>query len=174
LGSLAEKQQLVEQIKDNFVKAQSAVVVEYRGLTVAEVTELRAKLRAARVEMRVLKNTLVKRAADEVGLVELDSYFQGPSAWVFSKEDPVSGPKVLLEFAKTHEKLVVKGGILQNKAIEAKGVKALADLPSREVLLSQVLAALQSPMVGMVNVLQGPIRKFGYALEAVKNAKETA
>lgn len=174
MGSLAEKQQMVEQIKDSFTNSQSVVVVEYRGLTVAEVTDLRAKLRAARVEMKVLKNTLVKRAADEVGLAELDSYFQGPSAWVFSKADPVSGPKVLLDFAKTHEKLVVKGGVLQNKAIQAQGVKALADLPSREVLLSQVLGALQGPMVGMVNVLQGPIRKFGYALEALKNAKETA
>ncbi len=174
MGSLAEKQQVVEEIKNNLNHSQSVVIVEYRGLTVAEVTELRAKLRAARAEMRVLKNTLVKRAADEVGLSDIEGYFQGPTAWVFSPTDPVSGPKVILEYAKTHDKLIVKGGILQNRAIAARGVKELADLPPREILLAQLLGAMQGPLVGMANVLQGPIRKFGYALEAVRKSKEEA
>lgn len=172
MGSLEEKKQLVAEIKDRFDQSQSVVIMENRGLTVSEMTELRAKLRNAGVEMRVLKNTLVKRAAEEAGLAEMDSYLVGPTAWAFGLADPVAGPKVLLDFAKTHDKLVVKGGILEKKIIAVSGVKALADLPPREVLLAQVLGALQSPLVGMANVLQGPIRKFGYALEAVRKAKE--
>jgi large subunit ribosomal protein L10 len=172
LGSLGEKKQQVEEIKQCLNQAQSAIIVEYRGLTVAQVTQLRAKLRSARAEMKVLKNTLVKRAADEAGLTGLDSYLQGPTAWVFSNEDPVAGPKVLLEFAKAHDKLVVKGGILQNQAIALNGVVALANLPSREVLLARLLGSMQSPLTGMANVLQGPIRKFGYALEAYRKSQE--
>jgi large subunit ribosomal protein L10 len=174
LGNLEEKKQVVEQIKQTFQRSQSVAIVEYRGLTVAEVTELRAKLRAARVEMKVLKNTMVRRAADEVGLAELEPYIEGPTAWVFSTEDPVSGPKVLLDFAKTHDKLVVRGGVLQNKAIAAQGIKDLANLPSREVLLAKLLGSMQSPLTGMANVLQGPLRKFGYALEALRTSKEEA
>ncbi|PKM87808.1 MAG: 50S ribosomal protein L10 [Firmicutes bacterium HGW-Firmicutes-12] len=172
MGSLEEKKQVVGQIKETLTKSQSVAIVEYRGLTVAEVTELRAKLRVSRVEMKVLKNTMVKRAADEAGL-ELGN-IQGPTAWVFSLEDPVAGPKVILEFAKTHDKLVVKGGILQNKVITAQAIKELADLPSREVLLAKVLGSMQSPLTGMVNVLQGPLRKFVYALEALRKEKEEA
>ncbi|MDX9871793.1 MAG: 50S ribosomal protein L10 [Clostridia bacterium] len=172
MGSLGEKKQQVEEIKQCLNQAQSAIIVEYRGLTVAQVTQLRAKLRSARAEMKVLKNTLVKRAADEAGLTGLDSYLQGPTAWVFSNEDPVAGPKVLLEFAKAHDKLVVKGGILQNQAIALNGVVALANLPSREVLLARLLGSMQSPLTGMANVLQGPIRKFGYALEAYRKSQE--
>lgn len=172
MGSLEEKKQLVEEIKENFNRSKSVAIVEYRGLTVAEVTELRAKLRAAKVEMRVLKNTLVKRAADEAGLSELDSYLQGPTAWVFSNEDPVAGPKILLDYAKTHDKLIVKGGVLEKKAIALKGVVALADLPPREVLLARLLGSMSSPLTGMANVLQGPIRKFGYALEAYRKSQE--
>lgn len=173
MGSLEEKKQLVAQIKSRLEDSQSVVVMEYRGLTVAEMTELRAKLRAAGVDMKVFKNTLVKRAADETGL-ELDPYLEGPTAWAFSMQDPVTGPKVLLEFAKTHDKLVIKGGLLQKRVIANSTIKELAELPSREVLLGQVLAAMQSPLVGMANVLQGPIRKFGYALEALRKEKEGA
>lgn len=168
MGSHEQKQQVIEEIKEKLGTAQSVVITEYRGLTVAQVTALRSKLKESGVELKVYKNTLVKRAADETGVTGLDPYLQGPTAWAFSMQDPVSAAKALLTFARTNDKLVIKGGIIQNKAFEVSGVKALADLPSREVLLAQVLGAMQGPLVGMANVLQGPIRKFGYALEALR------
>jgi len=174
LGTLEEKKLVVEQVKEKLNKSQSVVILENRGLTVAQATALRAKLRAADVDLKILKNTLVKIAADELGLSGLDDYLQGPTAWAFCMQDPVSGPKILTEYAKTNDKIAVRGGILEKKAISAQGVKDLADLPPREVLLAQVLGAMQSPLVGMANVLQGPIRKFGYALEALRKAKEEA
>lgn len=174
MGSLEQKKQVVADIKDRLNRAQSVVVAEYRGLSVAEQTELRAKLRAVGVEMKVFKNTLVKRATDEYGVTDLDKYLEGPTAWAFSIADPVAAPKVMMEYAKTHKKLVVKGGILEKKVIDAEGVEALASLPSREVLLAQVLAGIQGPLSGMVNVLQGPIRKFVYAVEALRKEKEQA
>ena len=172
MGSLEEKKQQVAEIHEKFTKAQSIVIIENRGLTVTQVTDLRNKLRAANVEFKVAKNTLVKKAADSIGVTGLDPYLQGPTAWAFSNADPVSAAKVLLAFAKTTDKLVIKGGVMEKKAFNIDGVKALADLPSREVLLSMVLGAMQSPIVGLANVLQGPIRKMGYALEAVRKSKE--
>lgn len=172
MGSLEEKKQIVSGITEKFNEAQSVIIVENRGLNVAQATELRSKMRAAGVEFKVLKNTLVKLAADEAGVTGLEPYLQGPTAWAFSLTDPVAAAKILIPFAKTNNKLVIKGGIIEKKAFDADGVKTLADLPSREVLLAQVLGAMQGPLVGMVNVLQGPIRKLGYALEAVRKSKE--
>jgi large subunit ribosomal protein L10 len=174
LGSLEVKKQIVAETKDRFENAQSVVIVDYRGLNVSEITELRAQLRAVGVEMKVVKNTLVKRVAEALGITELNQYLEGPTAEVYSIQDPVSGPKVLAEFAKTHKNLEIKAGVLENRVIDAEGVKALADLPSREVLLAQVLAGMQGPLSGMVNVLQGPLRKFVYAVEAIRKEKEQA
>lgn len=171
MGSLEEKKLLVTAIKERLNRAQSVVIVENRGLSVAQVSDLRNKLRTAGVEFKVFKNTLVKIAADEVGIKGLEPYLEGPTAWAFSIQDPVSAAKVLLAYAKTNDKLVVKGGVMENKAFALDGVKSLADLPPREVLLAQVLGAMQGPLVGMANVLQGPIRKFGYALEALRKEK---
>jgi large subunit ribosomal protein L10 len=174
LGSLEIKKQIVAETKDRFDRAQSVVIVDYRGLNVGEITELRTQLRAAGVEMKVVKNTLVKRTAEALGITELNQYLEGPIAEVYSIQDPVSGPKILAEFAKKHKQLEIKAGVLENKVIDAEGVIALADLPSREVLLAQVLAGIQGPLSGMVNVLQGPLRKFVYAVEAVRKEKERA
>jgi len=172
LGSLEEKKLQVSEIKERLSQAQSVVFVENRGLTVAQATDLRNKLRAVGVDFKVLKNTLVKLAADDAGVTGLEPYLQGPLAWAFSLTDPVSAAQVLFTFAKTNDKLVIKGGIIENKVFGVDGVKTLADLPPRDVLLAQVLGAMQSPLVGMANVLQGPIRKLGYALEAVRKSKE--
>ncbi len=174
MGNLEGKKRVVDEIAERLENAQSVVVVDYCGLTVAEVTDLRAKLRSADVEMKVLKNTMVKIAADKSKIAELSPYLQGPTAWVFSKQDPVSGPKVLLEFAKGHKNLEIKAGIIEKRVIKEQDVKALAELPSREVLLAQVLRGMQGPLTGMANVLQGPIRQFGYALEALRKQKAEA
>jgi len=171
LLNLETKKQMVEEIKERLQKIQGAVLTDYRGLNVAEVTELRNKLREAGIEYKVLKNTLTKRAANEIGLEGLDPYLEGPTAIAFGVNDPVAPAKIVSDFAKIHKALEIKAGILENKVIDDSGVKALADLPSREVLLAQVLAGMQSPMYGFAGSLQGILRKFVYALDAVREKK---
>ena len=173
MPNFEEKGLVVSEIKEKLQQASGVVLADYRGLTVAQATRLRAQLRQAGVEYRVMKNTLVRRAVNEIGLEGLDSYLNGPTAIAFGA-DPVAPAKVLLEFAKVNKlkKFQIKAGILEGEVIGPKGVKALAELPSREVLLTMVVRGMQAPLVGMVNVLQGPIRKTGYALEEVRKLKE--
>lgn len=171
MPNFEEKAQVVTEIKEKFQESTGVVIADYRGMTVAQVTQLRAQLRKAGVEYRVLKNTLVRRAAHEVGIDGLDSFLEGPTAVAFSV-DPVAPAKVLSDFAKGVKTFTIKGGVVEGKVIDPEGVKVLADLPSREELLAQVLRGMQAPLAGMVNVLQGPIRKMGYALEEVRKLKE--
>ncbi|MGC7871474.1 MULTISPECIES: 50S ribosomal protein L10 [unclassified Desulfosporosinus] len=173
MPNIEEKSQVVSEIKEKFQQSSGVVLADYRGLTVAQVTQLRAQLRQAGVEYKVLKNTLVRRAAQEVGVEGLESYLEGPTALAFSK-DPVAPAKILLDFAKANKlkSFAIKAGVLEGKVIGPDGVKNLADLPSREVLLAMVLRGMQAPLAGMANVLQGPIRKMGYALEEVRKLKE--
>ncbi len=171
MANLEAKSQVVAEVKDKLSQAKGVVLADYRGLTVAQVTRLRAQLREAGVEYKVIKNTMVKRAASELGLTGLDPYLEGPTALAFGLTDPVAPAKVLTEFAKANKDLEIKAGVVEGKVIGLDGVKALADLPPREVLLAQVLGAMQSPLVGLANVLQGPIRKLGYALEEVRKLK---
>jgi len=171
MPNLEEKQKVVEEIKAKFQNSTGVVLADYRGLTVTEVTELRAQLRNAGVEYRVLKNTMVSRAAHELGIEGLDPFLEGPTALAFSA-DPVAPAKILSEFSKKNKKFTIKAGVLEGKVISPDRVKDLANLPSREVLLAQVLAGIQAPLQGMVNVLQGPIRKLVYALEEVRKLKE--
>ncbi len=171
MPNFEEKQLVVEDIKQKFQGSTGVVLADYRGLTVSQVTNLRVELRQAGVEYRVLKNTMVRRAANELGLEGLDPYLEGPTALAFSP-DPVAGAKILSEFTKKNKNLTIKAGVVEGKVVGPEKVKDLASLPSREVLLSQVLAGIQGPLQGMVNVLQGPIRKLGYALEEVRKLKE--
>lgn len=172
MPNIEEKSLVVSEIKEKLQRSSGVVLADYRGLTVAQATLLRAELRKAGVEYRVLKNTLVRRAADELGVEGLESYLKGPTAVAFS-EDPVAPAKILMDFAKVNKlkKFKVKAGLLEGRVIGADGVKALADLPSREVLLTMVVRGMQAPLAGMANVLQGPIRKMGYALEEVRKLK---
>lgn len=165
------KEQTVADIKEKLEHSTSVVLTDYRGLNVAKVTKLRTQLRDAGIEYRVLKNTLTSRAAHQLGLEQLDSYLEGPTAIAFSK-DPVAPAKILFDFAKTNKELEIKAGILEGKVIDVNQVKALADLPSREQLLAKVLGAMQSPLYGMAAVLNGPLRNFVYALEAIRKQKE--
>jgi large subunit ribosomal protein L10 len=171
MPNIEEKAQVVAEIKEKLQSSSGVVLADYRGLTVSQVTQLRAQLRQAGVEYHVLKNTMVRRAAQEVGIEGLDPYLEGPTAVAFSA-DPVAPAKVLADFAKSAKTFAIKGGVVEGKVIDMAGVKALADLPSREVLLAQVLRGMQAPLTGMANVLQGPIRKMGYALEEVRKLKE--
>jgi len=160
---LQEKMQLVADVAGKMKESAATVLTDYRGLTVAEVTELRRKLREAGIEFRVVKNTLIRRATAIAELTELDEHLTGPTAIAFSKDDAVAPAKVIMEFAKTNENLKVKAGIVEGKVVGFDQIKALADLPSREGLLSMLLS-----------VLQAPIRNFALAVKAVAEQKEGA
>ncbi|MGI6552702.1 MAG: 50S ribosomal protein L10 [Clostridia bacterium] len=166
------KQQIVNEIKEKLDNSSAVIVTDYRGLNVSQMTKLRAELRNAGIEYKVLKNTLTSLAARELDLADLDNYLSGPTAIAFSREDPVAPAKVLTKFAKEHKALEIKGGLLDGKIIDANSIKALADLPGREELLAQVLRGFQSPLSQLVNVLNGPIRNLVYVLEAVRKQKE--
>ncbi|MCI6610512.1 MAG: 50S ribosomal protein L10 [Ezakiella sp.] len=169
---LKQKESTVAEIKDKIEKASSMILVEYRGLNVEDVTELRKQYREAGVEYKVYKNTLMKRAFGELGYEEFAENFKGPNAIAFAYEDIAAAARVSSNFAKTHEKLVIKSGIVDGKLIELNEVKALAELPTREVLLSQVLGGLNAPIQGFANVLSGTMRSLVIALDQVRAQKE--
>ena len=170
------KQAVVADLKEKLSTAQGAVLTSYRGLTVAQDTKLRSKLREAGVSYSVVKNTMTRIAANEAGIEGLDQYLEGTTALAVSASDPVAPAKVISEFIKENklESLEIKAGLVEGKVIDTEAVKALAALPAREVLIAQVLAGMQSPIVGFVNVLQGSIRNVVYALDAVRQQKESA
>ncbi|HWO94761.1 MAG TPA: 50S ribosomal protein L10 [Bacillus sp. (in: firmicutes)] len=155
------KKQVVSEIASKLRESKSTVVVDYRGLTVAQVTELRKSLREAGVEFKVYKNTLTRRAAEEAELAGLNEYLTGPNAIAFSTEDVIAPAKVLNDFAKKNEALEIKAGVIEGNISTVEEVKALAELPSREGLLSMLLS-----------VLQAPIRNLALAAKAVADQKE--
>lgn len=167
----AQKEATVNLLKEKLQESQGAILADYRGLNVSEVTELRSKLREANVEFKVAKNTLTKRAADEVGIEGLDPFLEGPTAIAFGMEDPVSPAKILSEFAKDHKALEIKAGILEGKVIDIEAIKALAELPSKEELIAKVLGGMQSPLYGFAGSLQGLLRNLVYVLSAVQEKK---
>lgn len=167
-----EKQVLVEELVEQLAKAKGAVLTDYKGINVNKLTDLRVQLRKEGVEFKVVKNTLAKRAANELGIEELNSHLEGPTAIAFSLEDPVAPAKAVASFIKANKILDIKAGLVEGKVISMAGVQALADLPPREVLIAQVVGAVAAPLSGFVNVLQGPIRKLTYALEAIRQQQE--
>lgn len=169
-----EKVAMVEEIQERLSRVQGAVLTDYRGLTAGEMSALRKELREAGVEYKVFKNTLTILAAQGANLDGLVNYLTGPTAFAFGYNDPVVAAKIISEFAKKNKALEIKGGVVEGKIVGPEGVVDLANLPSREVLLSMVLRGMQAPMTGMVNVLQGNIRNFVYALNAVKEQKEAS
>lgn len=160
---LEQKKQVVSEIKDKLQRAQSVVLVDYRGLTVENVTELRNKYREAGVEYKVYKNTLMRFAFNELGMKEFDEHLNGPSAIAICYDDVVASARITNDFAKTNDKLQIKAGFAEGKVLDANGVKELANIPSREILLGQ-----------LAGVLQGNIRNLAYMLSEVskKNGGE--
>ncbi len=169
-----EKASRVAEIKEILSSAKCTVLVNYCGLTVAEDTKLRSSMRAAGVKYTVVKNTLLRIAAKDAGIEGMDAYLEHNTAIAVAPEDPVAVAKILNDFAKVHKALEVKAGVLDGKMITTDDIKALAALPSREVLLAKMLGSMQAPISGLVNVLQGTIRNFVYVLEAVRKEKESA
>lgn len=171
-----EKQQAVAEIKEKLAGTKGAVLTNYRGLSVKMDTKLRRKLREAGVEYKVVKNTYTRIAAAEIGIAGLDQYLEGPTAIAISTTDPVAPAKVLSDFIKENklQSMEIKAGLVEGVVIDEKGVKALASLPPREVLIAKMLGSMQAPITGLVNVLQGNIRNLAYVLEAVRKQKESA
>lgn len=155
------KSALVEEIAAKLKDAQSAVIVEYRGLSVAEVTELRRNLRAEDVEFKVYKNSLVRRATEATGYEELNAQLTGPNAIAFGHSDAVAPARVLAKFAKDHEALVIKAGMVEGKILDVEEVKEISKLPNREGMYSMLLG-----------MLQAPVSKFARVVKAVAEAKE--
>ncbi|AQS54110.1 50S ribosomal protein L10 [Jeotgalibaca dankookensis] len=154
--AIAKKQELVTLATEKVKESSSVVVVDYLGLTVGEVTELRKQLRDAGCEMHVLKNSIISRAVTAAGLEGMDDVFKGPTAVAFSKDDVVAPAKIIAEFAKTAPNLEIKGGIVEGNVSSVEEIEALAKLPNREGMLSMLLS-----------VLQAPVRNLALAVKAV-------
>ncbi len=166
------KKQIVLEVKEKMEKSKGIIFYDYRGLNVEEVTELRNRFREAGVEYHVIKNSMLKRAADMLEIKGLDQYLAGPTAVAFGYSDPVAPAKVLVEFVKKVKKTEIKSGVLGTKVIDLNGIQALAQLPSREQLLAQLAGTLNAPITGLARSLSGIICKLGYALNAVKDQKQ--
>ncbi|MDR1567226.1 MAG: 50S ribosomal protein L10 [Streptococcaceae bacterium] len=158
---IAKKAAIVEEVTEKFAAAASAVIVDSRGLTVEEVTNLRKQLRDNGIEFKVIKNSILRRAAQKQGLEGLEEVFSGPTAVAFSNEDVVAPAKILNDFAGTVKNLEIKGGIIEGKVSSVEEIIALAKLPNKDGLLSMLLS-----------VLQAPVRNVAYAVNAVAEAKE--
>lgn len=168
-----DKVAIVTEVKERLEQSSAVVVTEYRGLTVSALAELRRALRPVGGSYKVYKNTLVRRAADDIG-VDLDGHLTGPTALTFTEQTPegeagdvVTVAKVLRDFAKTNPDLVIKGGLFEGEPIDADGVKALADVEPREVLLSKLAGLMAAPMQQFAGLLQAVPRDFAYGLQAL-------
>ena len=169
-----EKVAVVEEIVGKLRAAPAVFVAEYRGMTVPALANLRSALRESGAELKVYKNTLARLAAREVGLDALDELLVGPASLTFAGADMVGAAKALNTAAKANPLLVLKGGALGSSLIDANGVKALADLPSREELLARFAGALQAPLVKTAGLLQALPRNFAYGLKALIEQQEAA
>ena len=156
---LESKKAIVAGLVERLQAAQAGVIADYRGLTVAQDTELRTKLREAGVEYTIVKNTLTNFAAKEVGLEELEPVLHGPTALATSSTDLVAPAKVLVEFAKANEQLEIKGGFVEGKVISVDEVKVYASIPSKEVLISKMMGSLQAPVGNLVRALDAIAKK---------------
>ena len=169
-----EKAAKVAELKELLTNSKCAILVDFCGLTVAQDTVLRRKMREAGVNYSVVKNTLLRNAAEEAGIEGLEPVLEHNTAIAVAPEDPVAVAKTICEFAKENKALKVKIGVLDGKVISAEEIKALAALPPKEVLIAKMLGSMNAPISGFVNVLQGTIRNVVYALEAVRKQKESA
>ncbi|HET6498009.1 MAG TPA: 50S ribosomal protein L10 [Coriobacteriia bacterium] len=168
------KSETVTEIKTRLAGATGVIMADYRGLTVREMQDLRAKVRDAGGELKVYKNTLAEIAVRELALPSMDEFLAGPTAFVFADADPVGPTKAMVNFAKEHKALEVKGGLVQNALVDAAAVKAIASLPSREELIAKLLATMLNPMASTVRILNAPVGAFARALNAIAQQKEAA
>lgn len=169
---LKQKEAAVADVADMLKRSQSAVILDYRGMTVAEATNLRNRFREAGVEYKVIKNNILKRAADQLNIEGLDDYFKGPSAVAFGYEDPVAPAKILCKFVKEINKTEIKGGVLDQVKVDAQKVEELSKLPSKEELIAKMLGSLNAPITNFALALSAVPRGLACALSAVAEQKE--
>jgi large subunit ribosomal protein L10 len=168
-----EKVAAVEELKANFSGNTIAIATKYQGVTVEQVTKLRSKLREQKVTFKVYKNTLAKRALDELDLSGAALFMDGPTAWAFC-DDPVAPAKILKDFAKEVDKVAMQGGILEGKPISAAQLDSLASLPSREQLLAQLVGTFAAPIRKFLGTVEAVPRNFANVLDQIKKQKEEA
>ncbi len=164
---LQQKQEYVEQLANKLSSSVAGVVVSYKGITVADDTMLRRKLREAGVEYAVVKNTMLSRAANKVGLGDLDSVLEGSTALALSETDHVAAAKILCEYAEKNKDFQIKAGFVEGKVIQSAEVGELAKMPPKEVLVAKVLGGLNAPISGFVGVLNANLRGLVVALNAI-------
>jgi large subunit ribosomal protein L10 len=171
---LEEKKQIVEDLRSRFLKSQLVILTDFKGLDVASVSDLRRKLKEAGVEYKVVKNTLMVRASQETPVAVMAEHFKGPGAVAISYQDPVEPAKILTKFADDSKKLEIRAAVLNGALIDVSGVKALANLPPREVLLGQLLAVMAGVPTSVVRVLAGVPRALVTALLALRDQRQAA
>ncbi|RIL09348.1 50S ribosomal protein L10 [bacterium] len=163
---LSEKEVVVNGMTERLKRATAVLVADYRGLTVADLRDLRTSLRNKGSEVQVIKNTLMRRACAEAGIAPPEGLLRGPTAVVLLYDDLSSPTKTLLDFAKTHEVFALRGGLVEGKPVDAAGVKALADLPTRDELRARLLSVIQAPQRQLVTVLAAPLRGLATVIRA--------
>ena len=171
--SLEQKQAMVSEVVAKLAGAQAVIVAEYRGLNVEKVTQLRSRARKSGLYLRVLKNTLARRAVKGTPFEKLSEQMIGPLMYGIA-QDPVAGAKVLADFSKENESFVIKGGVMSNSLMSAKDIKALAALPSRDQLLAMFMGTLQAPVTKLVRTMNEVPGKFVRTLAAYRDSKEKA
>jgi large subunit ribosomal protein L10 len=171
---LEAKQQIAEDLHDRFARSAIIVLTDYKGLDVTTINDLRRKLRESNIEYQVVKNTLLVRAAEDTEVALIKDHFKGPSAVAISYDDPVAPAKVLTQFAKDNNKLEIKVGVLNGKVLDLQAIKALATLPSKEVMLAQLLSTINAVPTSFVRVLAEVPRSLLNVLTAIKDQKEAA
>jgi large subunit ribosomal protein L10 len=169
---IEEKKEFVEQLRARFLKSKVVILTDYKGLDVASLTELRSKLSEAQIEYQVVKNTMLRMASQGTGVESIKGEFKGPSAIALSYDDPVSPAKILTEFAKKNPKLEIRVGVLNGRSMDLDAIKALSSLPSREEMLSRVLATMLAVPTSLVTALSDVPRRMVNVLQAIKDQKE--
>jgi large subunit ribosomal protein L10 len=164
----------VSQITERLNNSKSMVMVDYKGISVEEITKLRVKFREAGVDYVVLKNSLVHRALNQAGITELNDLLVGPSAFAFGMKDEVSPAKIITDFISESksDKMTIKGGIVEGKVVDTETILTLSKLPPRDVLIAKMMGSLNAPVTNFVGVLSATLRSLVYAIDAVRKAKE--
>lgn len=168
-----EKATAIAELREKLGKARGAVLTDFRGLTVADITELRAALRKSQVEYTVVKNTLAKRAVQDTAVAGLSALFEGPTAVAISVTDPVAASKAVTQWAKGRPTFTIKGGAVEGRVVTASDIASLADLPNRQVLLGRLAGVMQAPIAGLARVLAASLSGFANVLDRVRERKET-
>ncbi|CCK81647.1 MULTISPECIES: 50S ribosomal protein L10 [Desulfobacula] len=172
--NISQKKEQVKRLSQEFSESEISILVDYKGLDVLKMTDLRLRLRNEGVRIEVVKNTLLKRASEGTDAALMKDFYKGPNAIVLSQDDPVAPARILVDFAKDNDKLEIKAGALAGKLLNSEEIKQLAKMPSREELLGKLVYTLNAVPTSIVNVLSAVPRSFVNVLNAIKDQKEAA